>query len=288
MKPGQMPAHTPPPPREREPGRLQTALRAIRGVGAVAVEARSGDPRRIVERAILQGVKLAGEGPFYNPLSNPLVLSRALRQLGPGSPTWLPETLMSEIDRRYGGWTAERILQALEGFSRTGVLDPEVPELVRQKLYAVRVAWTSNSAHNEWHTFEKVGAAFNDRLAHFGDIQRMSAGECAVTVALLENLRPDEYANEVGIYIAACCHEDGIYTLEPSKWLKHFEPHLRRLQRQDTGGESTAELRAGIAAKYTELANKRDDLQLVEDAPTAQALRLLAVDSLADAAIATT
>lgn len=264
------------------------AVRLIRSGQDMVTSARIKDPRKFVESAVIAGIKLAAQhSVFYNPSARVLDLYRDFQHFGIGALAWSPETLMAEIDKKYGDWTQDRAVQALEHFHKTGLLDTEVPPLVRQKLYAMRVVITSDSAHTEWNIFEKVGAAFNDRLADFSNIQQMSAAECARTVALMEALRPDSYTNEVKIYIGACCHEDGFYTVEPSKYLKMAEAQLQQANYESTGEPVDVALKQKITAKYAEL--KQESSSELAEAPddilTVQALKLRAVDRAVNEAL---
>lgn len=275
---------SPPNPSQKEKDSLQQSratLRLMKATGQVARDLHGGNPQHAIQHAIAAGLKLAGgAGVFYNSTVNPLTLADALKKLGIQALGWSPEVLMAEIDRQDGKSPLE-LASNLESFHRTGILSTTVPELVRQKLYAIRVIATSNSAQTEWPIFEKVGAAFNDRLAHFGEIQRMSAAECARTVAAIENIRPDTYAEEIKIYIAACCSQDGLYTVEPVKWLKMTEPYLQQMNRDQVGAPADPQVIQQITERM--LALKEEKIHSVsEDLVSIQATKLFAIDQMAE------
>lgn len=156
---------------------------------------------------------------------------------------------------------------------------------MRQKIYAIRVVATTDIPHNEWHIFEKVGCAFNDRVAQFGVVERLSAGECARTIAVIESIRPDEYSNEVKVYIAASAHIDGILTLRPSKYLKMAEYQLEQVNFQDIGTHLQYKIKDKIAEKVEYVKAHLKTMTLVEDIETIQAIRLASIDAMGDEVI---
>ncbi len=246
---------------------------------------RDKKPLNALARALYTGVKLAEESknPFFDPLVNPLRLVSELRKLGPEALVWSPETLCSVIDSRHGGWTRDRVLKSLEHFHSTGELDTAVPELVRQKLYALRLVITSDSPHNFWENFEKVGCVFNDRLADFSVVQALSAAECAKTLAVIQNIRPDQYSREVRIYVAACCHQDGLYTTAPSKWLGAFNQELQDFN-EGTGTREDPATRDEIGRLYSSY--KKSPPSGHEDSTESiQAVKLLGIDAYATEAL---
>ncbi len=242
-------------------------------------------PTAALARALYTGVKLASrpEDVFYDELAPPLMLVKELKKLGPEALIWSPETLCAVIDERFGGWTRARTTQALEHFHTTGELDTDVPDLVRQKLYALRIVITSDSAHNFWENFEKVGCVFNDRLANFSVVQALSAAECARTLAIIQNIRPDAYSREVRIYIAACCHQDGLYTTKPSKWLGSLDPELAEFN-EGTMGVADPEVVAAISERYK--AYQSNPPSAIDDSTESiQAAKLLGIDAFANEAL---
>ena len=268
----------------KEPTDARKQLKLVRAGQGIAESLAEGNLEKAFNKAVISGIKLAsGENPFSDPTVNPLKLVAAIKALGIQALAWTPETLFAAIDRRYNGWSDDRVKTAMERFHDTGIVDTAVPSLVRQKIYAIRIVVTSDTAHNQWYIFEKVGSAFNDRVAKFGIIERLSAGECARTLAIIENIRPDEYSKEVQIYIAASAHEDGFLTVGPSKYLKIAEPYLKQMNTSEMGGDYNPGLVSRIAEKM-QLLMKESGKILDEDIVTIQALKLLAVDRMGDEA----
>ena len=274
------------PPVQQEPTSqddLKRKLKLVRAGHSIAGSLKQGNFELALSKTIASGIKLATGNPFADPSANPLALAQALRGLGIGALGWTPETLFSTIDRMYFGWSEEKAHQALEKFHDTGVIQTDVPLIVRQKLYAIRIVATSDTAHNEWHIFEKVGSAFNDRVAKFGVVEKLTPGECARTVAIIESIRPDSYSDEVKAYVAASAHEDGLLTIQPSKYLKMAGPALKKMNQ-----ESTGVLDFGLTDKITrkmEIFKANGGKIEDEDIVTIQALKLLAIDQMGDEAV---
>lgn len=250
-----------------------------------AQNAAHGRFEHAVVGTVLSSIKMAA-AKLCDPLIKPLELLEELKKLGVGALTWKPETLMAVIDRECSGWTEVQVAEALEHFHKTGELKTNVPALLRQKIYALRVIMTSDTVHSEWHIFEKVGGVFNDRNANFNIVEPLSPTECAVTVAIIETIRPDAYSDEIKAYIAASCHQDGFYTVKPSKYLSMAEVHLQMMNQEETGRKTSPELVGQIADNLKTLKENQGKIKTVsEDFKTIQALKILAVDFSGDEAI---
>lgn len=258
-------------------GKLQLAKTTILSAGNVL----QGSHEQALQRAILTGIKMASGHPFSDPLANPLSIAAALKKLGLSALTWAPETLCAEIDRQFNNWDDAKVADALAYFHKYGVIKSDIPQLVREKIYAIRVVATSDSAHTEWHVFEKVGGAFNDRTAKFGVVEPLSAAECARTIATMENIRPDSYSDEVKIYIAACCHEAGLLTVEPLSWLSISESYLQRMNKDAMEEQITPEQKQAILSKYEEEKNSRVPREIPDEVTAIQAAKLVAINSYA-------
>lgn len=232
-----------------------------------------------VANTVLRGVKMAGSG-LLDPLVSPMTLVGVLKEAGIQSLAWKPETLCAYLDKTYGGWSSGRVANALEHFHETGEIQTSVPALVRHKLYAIRIIQTSDTAHREWHIFEKVGSAFSNRLADFTVVEPLSPLECAVTVATIEKIRPDQFSEEIASYIAASCHLDGVYTLLPCKWLKFAEAKLQSLNAVATKRPYSEAIGNEIADRL--VAVQKKDYVLNESFADIQALKLLALNVAGD------
>lgn len=254
--------------------------------GASAINnAAHGRFERAVVGTVLTGIKMAS-AKLCDPLIKPLELLEEIKKLGVGALTWKPETLMAVIDRECSGWTEVQVAEALEHFHKTGELKTNVPALLRQKIYALRVIMTSDTVHSEWHIFEKVGGVFNDRNANFNIVEPLSPAECAATVAIIESIRPDSYSEEIKAYIAASCHESGIYSLAPSKYLAMADGPLQMMNEEETGRKTVPDLVKKIAEKVKTLKANASKMEgIAEEFASIQALKILVIDHTGDEAI---
>lgn len=272
----------------REPTKqddVKRKLKLVRAGHGIVSSLGQGNLEHAFARTIVSGIKLSAANPFADPHVEPISLALALRSLGIAALGWTPETLFSTIDRMHFGWSEEKAAVALEKFHDTGVIQTDVPLLVRQKIYAIRIVATSDTAHEEWHIFEKIGAAFNDRVAQFGVVEKLSTGECARTIAIIEDIRPDSYSNEVKVYIAAAAHEEGFLTLQPSKYLGMANYALQTMNTESMGVGLNHEIESKIGKNLEILRGNVGKIQN-EDIVTIQALKLLAADSMGEQATA--
>lgn len=264
---------------------VRKKLKLVRAGHGIAGSLAQGNLEQAFAKTIVSGIKLADYNPFADIAVNPLVLAQALKAIGIGVLGWTPETLFSTIDRMYFGWSEEKAGLALEKFHETGIIQTDVPIIVRQKVYAIRIVATSDTAHNEWHVFEKIGSAFNDRVAKFGVVEKLSPGECARTIAVIESIRPDSYSDEVKAYIAATAHEDGLLELSDSKYLKMANSALSKMNGDSMGvSYLPGDISSKISKKLETLRQSGGKIE-TEDIVTIQALKLLAIDAMGDQVI---
>ena len=228
---------------------------------------------------ILRGVKMAGQS-IYDPLVSNNELYEYLLDLGPGALALKPESLFAEIDRKYGGADSDTIVANLEHFHNTGEIKTQVPEINRQRLYAFRILVTSDTAYHEWHIFEKIGCVLNGRLAHFGVVEPLSPLECAVTVSVMDGVRPDTFSEEIKSYVAACCHQGGLYTLKPCKWLAFADEQLQMMNKEEAGRNLSPEIVSNIETKLYIIS--KGEHKPEEEFSDIQALRLLALNKAGD------
>lgn len=240
----------------------------------------SGERNKLVESLVMTGLKLASDNPFKDPLVNPLVLARALKKEGIEVLAWSPETLMAHLDSKYSDWSSERVTEALKFFHETGTIRSDIPQLVREKIYAIRTVATSNIAQTDWHAFEKVGGAFNDRTAKFGMSEPLSIGECARAVAIIEDIRPDTYENEIKIYVAASAHLAGLLTVGAVKWVAFAEDYLQSMNKDSTGVITDPETKAAITSKFSAIKLSKTLQEIPDDLVSVQAAKLVAIDHM--------
>jgi len=260
-------------------------LSIAKSVSSVAKDVIKGDPSKAFHNAIISGIKLADGGLYYNPnVAVRDLLEKLKSDFGLKFLTLEPETLFGEIDRLQG-WSRERMNVALDHFTDTGEIDSEIPIIVRNKIFALRVVCTSDSAYESWEVFEKVGGAFNDRAAQFDTLEPLSAFECAKTIALLWSISADKFSNEVLGYVAACCYESGLYSTTPSHWLYVCDAQLSAIILSEQGALDS-ELIKNTQIRYNDLkagASLTEENQ--HDAAWMQATKLRSIDLTVDEAI---
>jgi len=138
-------------------------------------------------------VKL-GVGPlFLQDEVHPLALSKKLTtKYGRDWIDWEPETLWETIRDDYSC---------------------RVNEENKNKIMAVRVLIGSSLFWTEWEVFEKVVAAFNDRVPIFRMKEDVSLGEIAYTVSVANKIRDRDYGGEIEAFVAAEAFEEGYVKL---------------------------------------------------------------------------
>jgi hypothetical protein len=269
-------------PQSQEDQDRRRKLLLAKGVVGMGQGLAHGKPEKALAKALSLGSKLASS-IFYDNNVNIITLLKELHKFGPEILLKTPETLFAMIDKQYGNKTNAQAADDIVHFHETGELRTDVPILVRNKIYAIRTASMSDAPYVEWNIFEKVGGAFNGRVANFSHLEPMSSGECAVTVALLDAIRQDTFANEVKIYVATCCHQDGLYTVDPVDELAMAEPYLKRLNEDSSGTPRDPAVLSAIKAEYVRM--KADLSDIGDDLAHVQAGKLLGAQLMAEEAL---
>jgi hypothetical protein len=103
---------------------------------------------------------------------------------------WEPEVLKSEI---------------LLTFKATSISEHNW-----QKVQAIRTLTQTVGFWKEWHTFEKVVQALNNNVPRFDISQRCTISQLMAGVDIANQIRKEDYGDEVHRYIAACALDSGV------------------------------------------------------------------------------
>lgn len=185
---------------EREP---EVAKKIFHGVeGAARSALRERDIRSAGKTFLLTGVKaLAREGlekvsaqtPFHHRADIVSIFSQMNDKYGEDWWDWEPETIRVTVDRDYG---------------------IEIDEDGENIIGALQMVLNSNQAHEHWHVFEKTGHAFNGNNVDFSILQPLELDEIAVTLDILNTLRPkQDFLSEIHGYIAVSAKSSGVVFL---------------------------------------------------------------------------
>jgi hypothetical protein len=128
--------------------------------------------------------------------AHPVALTMALMEkFGVDWFDWEPETLKQEI---------------LTTFRATSVSEHNW-----QKIQAVRTLTQTVGFWNEWHIFEKIIQALNNNIPRFDITQICTMAQLMAGVDIAEQIRQEQYDEEIHRYIAACALDEGVVYLPP-------------------------------------------------------------------------
>lgn len=154
--------------------------------------------------------------------SHPLILDAwMLKNLGPEWYDWEPETLWPEAVKAAGA--------------------PNISEVVRNKLQAIRTIRANDTVFHKWEVFEKVVAALNSVVPRFDIMQKPDLGQLLLGVAAIQQLRGGAFSDEVVRYMAAVLLTDGIAYAPPP--IEECNPILK--QRHPSHGRVKAVIESG-------------------------------------------
>lgn len=119
--------------------------------------------------------------------------------------------LLKKYGAEYITWESETLKEAIEeDFGSLG-------DLSWQKIQAIRLLHSNNSAWNEWEVFENICACNSNENVIFSLSQPPEPEDIAVTLEVLKTVSTDyEYHKDVIGYIASACLYDGLWCLPES------------------------------------------------------------------------
>lgn len=144
--------------------------------------------------------------------THPVVLDLyLLNAFGPEWYDWDPNTVWAEAIRVTGS--------------------PNVSEVNRHKIQAIRAVHMTNASFRRWELFEKIIAAFNGVVPRFDIVQKPDLGQLLSGVDSMITLRQELFSDEVTRYIAAAVMTDGVFWVpDPltfvNPFLKARQPEL--------------------------------------------------------------
>jgi len=146
-------------------------------------------------------------GAFTDKDTHPAVLILLLtKEFGDEYVGWEPETLWTEIARKWGG---------LSMMNRT-------------KIQAARTCLTNTYPYESWTVFEPVACGLMGNPPQFDMVERASPWRCGFALTTMQYLRDDfKIESEIYKYIAASLHDAGFAYATGA--LLPVNKHLRRL-----------------------------------------------------------
>lgn len=141
--------------------------------------------------------------------------------------------LYHTLNENYGfdwhDWESETLWQTLH--MERGI---EPTEEVKNLVQALQVICKTNFPFEDFSTFENVAHALNMNPVHFDTMQPLEPTEIALTIKVLQTIRPkEEFEDDVLGYIAACCLEAGLVALPTDlfpegcqEFLDKMSPHV--------------------------------------------------------------
>lgn len=171
--------------------------------------------------------------------THPLVLDvYLLQQLGPEYYEWEPETVWREAVRVTGA--------------------PNVSEVNRNKIQAVRTVHLADTSFKRWEVFEKIIMALNGVVPRFDVMQKPDLGQLLFGVSIMQQLRGEKLSDEVVRYIAAALLTDGLsFAPDPiqkaNQLLKEMHPMHGAVKDQVAKGGPDQETEEGVSVQLSKL-----------------------------------
>lgn len=160
---------------------------------APAVESPPEGPRPVTSKNL-----------FTHPDTHPVVLDIALLKMFQLEWfTWLPETLFHEIEQTF---------------------KTSIAEINRQKILAIGCLHVVDTFWDKWEVFEKVVAALNGQVPRMDATQPPDLSSLLCGVDIAQHIRAEEYSDEIGRYVAACCLNENISYAPPP--IEFAQPYI--------------------------------------------------------------
>ena len=140
---------------------------------------------------------------FSNPEAHPVVLDLALlKNLELDWFSWLPETLFKEIELTF---------------------KTSIAEVNKMRILAAQTLHVTDSFWDQWEIFEKTIHALSGSVPRVGIVQPPDLPMLLSAVSTANNIRKEEFSEEVGRYCAAVfLHENVHYAPPPMEFVQQF------------------------------------------------------------------
>lgn len=140
---------------------------------------------------------------FSHPEAHPYVLDLALiKTFGLEWFTWEQETLFEEIKQTF---------------------NTSIADINRVKIMATMTLHVVDSAWEQWEVFENTIHALNGDIAHPGYVQPCDVPFLMAGVDIINDIRKEDFSDEVGRYVAACfLHDEISYAPPPLDFAQPF------------------------------------------------------------------
>lgn len=124
-------------------------------------------------------------------------------------PIALMMVLFEKFDTEWIDWEPETLKQEiLSTFNATSISEHNW-----QKIQAGRTLVQTLGFWEEWHIFEKIIQALNNNIPRFDIAQRCTLAQLMAGVDMANQIREEEYGDEIQRYIAACALDEGVVYL---------------------------------------------------------------------------
>ena len=182
-----------------------------------------------------------------------------------GHPMEIILALDAKLPLEWTEWEPPVLFKRVEGIFGT------VNEVTRQKMLAIQVARTTDRPWHDWDVFENTCLAFCGQIPLWGELEPLDLHEMAFGMGCLDDIRPEEYGDEVQGYMAATMVYNSLYAVPPclpdvSAIVDRLEPEAR-----DLIGQAKQAFAAGVQVPSVEsdpidaLEAQLQKMQLVED-----------------------
>jgi len=182
-----------------------------------------------------------------------------------GHPMEIILALDAKLPVEWTEWEPPVLFKRAEGIFGT------LNEVTRQKMLAIQVARTTDRPWHDWDVFENTCLAFCGQIPLWGELEPLDLHEMAFGMGCLDDIRPEEYGDEVQGYIATTLVYNSLYAVpsclpDVSAIVDRLEPESRDLIRQ-----AQQAFAAGVQVPSVEsdpidaLEAQLQKMQLVED-----------------------
>jgi hypothetical protein len=182
-----------------------------------------------------------------------------------GHPMEIIMALDAKLPVDWTEWEPSVLFKRVEGIFGT------LNEITRQKMLAIQVARTTDRPWHDWDVFENTCLAFCGQIPLWGELEPLDLHEMAFGMGCLDDIRPEEYGDDVQGYIATTLVYNSLYMVPPSlpdvgSIVDRLMPEARDLVRQTKQSwDAGVRLESVESDPIDALEAQLQKVQLVED-----------------------
>jgi hypothetical protein len=126
--------------------------------------------------------------------------------------------LLKTFGAQWLGWETPTVYAEIQRAFKS-----QISELARAKIQTIKTVHVSSGPWEQWHVFEKIVQGLNNNIPRWDVMQAPSLEQLYAAIDMLDQLRQEEFSDEVKAYMASVAlNNDVLYVPPPLEIIQEF------------------------------------------------------------------